>query len=250
MSLASERINTQLELYLTSAITTISCSIGRCLHLSSDYDTFSSAVCGDVVPGMDLYWTLLLIMLAISVLLMYLSLLVASRFVSLEMWKSNRKNPKFDFTGALTRQGYSILWQLVGLSIYIWWIVYLARNEVVREELCPGRGGCCRDCVWGFGTLFLIVAAGVGGVSRGYQIFTIYMTKRESIVCARCVSVFGRTFVSFNISCVTVLCVCVCVCVCVFVITECKAMKYRRYWIDRKKAVNFYTQLTLVFLQV
>ena len=208
VSLASERISTQLELYLTSAITTLSCSIGRCLHLSSDYDTFSSAVCGDVVPGMDLYWTLLLIMLAISVLLMYLSLLVASRFVSLEMWKSNRKNPKFDFTGALTRQGYSILWQLVGLSIYIWWIVYLARNEVVREELCPGRGGCCRDCVWGFGTLFLIAAAGVGGVSRGYQIFTIYMTKRESSVCEMCLCIWTHFCQLQYFMCYCCVCVC------------------------------------------
>ena len=32
--------------------------------------------------------------------------------------------------------------------------------------------------------------------------------------------------------------------------TECKAMKYRRFWIDRRKAVNFYGELTLVFLQV
>ena len=27
-------------------------------------------------------------------------------------------------------------------------------------------------------------------------------------------------------------------------------MKYKRFWIDRKKAVNFYAELTLVFLQV
>ena len=40
-----------------------------------------------------------------------------------------------------------------------------------------------------------------------------------------------------------VLCVC-------YTYTECKAMKYRRFWIDRKKAVNFYGELTLVFLQV
>ena len=31
---------------------------------------------------------------------------------------------------------------------------------------------------------------------------------------------------------------------------ECKVMKYRRFWIDRKKAVNFYGQLGLTFLQV
>ena len=27
-------------------------------------------------------------------------------------------------------------------------------------------------------------------------------------------------------------------------------MKYKRFWIDRNKAVNFYGELTLVFLQV
>ena len=179
---ASEMINSQLELYLNSSISNITCSIGDCRALAQDYDRFSRAVCGEVVPGMDLYWSILLITLALSVLLMYLCLLVASRLVNPEMWKLNRKNPKFYLNGAVVRQGYATLWQLAGLSVYLWWIVYLSRNDFVEREYCSGDRGCCRDCIWGFGTLFFIVSALVGGASRVYQYFTIYMIKSKCAI--------------------------------------------------------------------
>lgn len=171
-------VNIHLERYLNSSISTITCGIGQCRALAANYDGFSAAVCGDVVPGMDLYWSVLLITLAISVLLMFLCLLVASRLVNPDMWKSNRKNPKFYLNSAVVRQSYATLWQLTMLSIYLWWIVYLSRDDFVRREYCSG-GGCCRNCVWGFGALFLIVSVFVGGASQVYQYFTLYSIKSK-----------------------------------------------------------------------
>lgn len=176
--LASENVTAHLELYINSSITNLICDLGSCRVIATDYDTFAAALCGDIVPGMDLYWTLLLIILSMSILLMLLSLLIASRFVSLK--KVNHKNPKFYLSGAVIRQIHGSLWQLLSLAIYLWWVAYVSQDELVQEEFCTGGGtGCCHKCIWAFGIVFILISVGVGGTSRAYQYFTIYTIKSE-----------------------------------------------------------------------
>ena len=202
MALTSEDVTRRLELYINSSITDLTCHVGNCQAIAADYDSFATALCMDVVPGMDLYWTSLLIILAVAILLMLASLLVARRFVSPKMQKSNRKNPKFYLNGAVMRQIHSTLWQLFSLGIYLWWVVHVSQNE---QEFCTeGQTGCCEKCVWVFGTVFVLISVGVGGTSRLYQYFTIYMI-RSMCLCAVC---------ACTCSCVCV-CACVHVCVCV-----------------------------------
>ena len=182
VTLASEVVSGRLELYLNSSITKLTCDVGNCRAIANDYDSFAEALCGDVVPGMDLYWTILLVTLAVSVLLLVLMLLVASRFVSLEMQKSNRKKPKFYLDGAVVRQVRGTLWQLISVAVYLWWVVYVNQDEVVGQGFCrEGEAGCCKQCVWAFGCVFLVASVAVGGVSRTYQYFTIYMIKSMHI---------------------------------------------------------------------
>ena len=175
-------VGQQLEKYLNSTIINISCNIGTCRNLATDYDAFAGAVCGDVIPGLDLYWTGLLITLSISFMLMILSLLVASRFISLELWKSHRKNPKFYLNSAVMRQLYSSLWQFVSITIYLWWLVHVSQDSLTENESCSMESGrrqarCCLKCVLVFGIIFLVLSGVVGGVSRIYQYFTLYMIK-------------------------------------------------------------------------
>lgn len=168
----------QLDLFINSSITNLICYLGDCRDIATDYDTFAAALCGDIVPGMDLYWTLLLIILSMSILLMLLSLLLASRFVSLE--NTNHNNPKFYLSGAVMRQVHGSLWQVLSLAIYLWWVVYISQDELVKQEFCDGGGaGCCQKCIWAFGIVFILISVGAGGASRVYQYFTIYTIKSE-----------------------------------------------------------------------
>ena len=185
MTLTSEDVNRQLDHYIDSSISTLSCDLGNCRVLADDYDKFSAAVCGDVVPGMDLYWTTLLMILSVSVLLMLTTLLVASRFVSLEIEKSNRKNPKFYLNGAVMRQARGTLLQLISLAVYLWWVVHVSQDSHAQQEFCTGaQASCCEKCVWVFGVVFLLLSVAVGGCSRAYQFFTIYMIKSMFITPA------------------------------------------------------------------
>ena len=194
VTIAAQQVNRQLELFINSTISTLTCHLGNCYQLAKDYQDFASATCGDVVPGMDIYWTSLMIILTISLVIMPLSLLLASRFISLEMEKSNRKNPNFYLVGAIMRQVRGSLWFVFSLSVYLWWVVYVSRDEELYERLCRGsQAACCEKCVWVFGIIFLFISVGVGGVSRAYQYFTIYMIKSMCHVMDRACHVIGTT---------------------------------------------------------
>ena len=133
-----------------------------------------------------------MIILAVSLLIMPLSLLLASRFISLEMEKSNRKNPNFYLVGAIMRQVRGSLWFIFSLSVYLWWVVYVSHDEDLHERFCSGsQAACCDKCVWVFGIIFLLISVGVGGVSRAYQYFTIYMIKSMCHVMDRACHVTG-----------------------------------------------------------
>lgn len=200
MVLASEDVTARLEHYITSSITDLTCHLGDCQDIAIGYDSFAAALCGDIVPGMDLYWTILLIILVMSILLMLLSLLLASRFVSLEVQKMNHKNPKFYLNGAVMRQVHGTLWQLLSLAIYLWWVVHVSRDELVQEDFCEGGGaGCCQKCVWGFGIVFILISVGVGGGSRAYQYFILYTIKSTCV--SECIHLHVHVHVS-HISCV------------------------------------------------
>jgi len=142
------------------------------------YDQFSSAVCGDVVPGMDIYWTSLILILVLSLLIVLLSLLLASRFIDLDE-KANR-SAKFHLTSVIIRQLRATFWLILSISINLWLVIHISRDDHFHSRYCRDTpSSCCASCVWGFGILFLLLAIAVGGVSRVYQGIVVYRIKSE-----------------------------------------------------------------------
>ena len=92
MHLAANRVTSELSSYTSLARGILLCETGFCYSLAVKYDRVSSALCNDVVQGMDVYWVTLAIILALSLTVMFVSLILASRFIDLELEKSNRNN--------------------------------------------------------------------------------------------------------------------------------------------------------------
>ena len=209
------------------------CKTGFCRPLSIKYDQFSSALCNDVVQGMDVYWVTLAIVLALSLTVMLISLILASRFIDLELEKSNRNNRyRFHLVSAVIRQTRAVFWFLLSIAVNLWLVVIISRDEYFHEVFCASQPvGCCPTCVWAFGIVFLFLSFVLGGIGRGYQCVVLH--RINSMLCFSMV-------VYHIISCD-------CHVTCVF--AEFEVMKLRKYWMDKKKATQFYAQL-IHFIQV
>lgn len=181
MANASLTVKSELENYAQETRTALRCNTGFCHFIAEISDQFSSAICVDIVPGMDLLWTSLLTILALSLTVIPLVLLLASRFIDLAPDKSNR-NAKFHLLDAIIRQIRATFWLVLSISIDIWLVVAVSRDEYFHNEYCKEAGpGCCPRCVWGLGILFILLSSAVGGISRAYQCVIIYRIKSESI---------------------------------------------------------------------
>ena len=172
-------VNEDLSMYEVSTRDSLRCDTGHCHTLTLTYDDFASAVCGDIVPGMDIYWTALIVIFVISLLMNLFSLLLASRFIDLELEKANR-SPKFHLSDAIIRQLRATFWLLLSISINMWFVAAVSHDDYFHEEYCRGASsGCCASCVVGFGILLIILACVVGGTFRVYQCVIIYRIKSE-----------------------------------------------------------------------
>ena len=187
VTLAARQVNTTLDSFTSSVKNTLLCETGFCLPLSIKYDQFSSAVCNDVVQGMDVYWVTLAIVLALSLVVMLISLILASRFIDLELEKSNRNN-RFHLTSAVIRQIRAMFWFLLSISINLWLVVVISRDRYFHEVYCVDQpAGCCPTCVWGFGILFLLLSFVMGGVGRGYQCVILHRINSMLTMYHNCV---------------------------------------------------------------
>ena len=190
---AAVRVNANLSNFLTTTRHTLACETGTCRSLVTKYHQFSSALCTDVVPGMDVYWVSLLVIVSISLVVIPLSLFLASRFINLELEKTNR-SMKFHLTSSVIRQCRAIFWILLSISVNLALVVSMSKDEFFHGVCQSSSPGCCARCVWGFGVLFLILATLVGGVSRVYQSVLLYRIKSE---CHLSHSQYMQCFCSF-----------------------------------------------------
>ena len=172
--LAANTVISGLANFTSSTKEALLCDTGFCHNLSNKYYQFSSALCDDVVQGMDLYWTTLIVILPLSLIVVLLSLLLAYRFIDLELEKSNR-NSRFNLSSAVIRQIRAMFWFLLSNIVNLWLVVVISRDSYFRKAYCRSQPpGCCPNCVWGFGILFLIVSFFMGGVGRVYQCVVLY----------------------------------------------------------------------------
>ncbi len=178
---ASIRVNNALTTYIDDTRTRIRCEIGRCLSLAEKYDLFTSALCADIVPGMDIYWTSLVIILSISIVLIPLGLLLASRFIDLDFEKASDKSATFHQAEAIILQLRAFVWLMFSISINLWLVGTISRDRRFHDE-CAGTSECCASCVWGFGVVFAILSILVGGATQIYQCVVIYRIKSESML--------------------------------------------------------------------
>lgn len=164
-------------LFTSTAVQTLRCRTGSCRTLYDLYAQFSAAVCQRVVPGLDLYWASLLSILTLTLCIMALSLLLASRFIDFKQDRSS----KFHLIGSAVRQARGLFWFLLGVAINTWLVVAIAMDEYFHEVFCVGGsvGSCCPVCVWAFGIVFLLVSVIVGGVSRAYQCTILHRLSSE-----------------------------------------------------------------------
>ena len=176
MHLAATNVTSELSNFTSLARDILLCETGFCRPLAVKYDHFSSALCNDVVQGMDVYWVTLAIVLALSLTVMLVSLILASRFIDLELEKSNRNNRyRFHLTSAVIRQIRAMFWFLLGNVINLWLVIVISQDEYFHEVFCVSQpAGCCPTCVWGFGILFLLLSFVMGGIGRGYQCVVLH----------------------------------------------------------------------------
>ncbi len=174
----SIKVNDALTDYLDTTRTSLRCDIGRCLSLTELYDQFSSALCAEVVPGMDVYWSSLVILLSLSILLTPIGLLLASRFIDLDFQKGTDRSSAFHQSEAIVRQLRGGFWLIFSIAVDLWLVGAISNDEELRDR-CAGSPGCCSSCIWGFGILFAILSILVGGASWLYQCVIIYRIKSE-----------------------------------------------------------------------
>lgn len=174
MSLAANAVIRKLGNFTSSAKESLLCDTGFCNDLSNKFYQFSSALCNDVLQGMDLYWTTLIVILSLSLVVVLISLILAYRFIDLELEKSNRNN-KFHLTSAIIRQIRAIFWFLLSNVCYLWLVVVISQDDYFHEAYCRSQPPeCCPTCVWGFGIFFLIVLSLLGGAGRAYQCLVLF----------------------------------------------------------------------------
>ncbi len=178
MSVALQNITQQLLDYSSSSQHSLHCHTGSCLPLASLFDQFATAFCTELVPGVDIYWTTLLAILTLSLLILPLSLFLASRFIDPDLKESMAK--KFHFWGSVLEQLQALSWLFLSLGIALWFVVTVATDEFFLTKFCDAADSiCCVQCVWGMGVVFLLLAAIVGGASRIYQCVIIHRITRE-----------------------------------------------------------------------
>ncbi|KAL5464110.1 hypothetical protein EMCRGX_G033076 [Ephydatia muelleri] len=208
---AAIQANQMLYSYETTARSQLQCGLGTCSSLPSLFSSFSSAVCGDVVQGMDVLWTSLLATLSFSLLALLLTVALAGRLIDVQLEKSLRnKLTRFDIANTAIEQLSSTLWLLIGVAVSAWFVAVVFEGQGVYGEGGCGLG-CCYACVEAFGAVFLGLSALTGGGSHMYQGIILYRL---------------RELESSNVG-----------------------VKARRFWLERKKAVHFYGQLCQFFLQ-
>ena len=172
--LAADTVIRELGNFTSSAKESLLCETGFCHDLSNKFYQFSSALCNDVVQGMDLYWTTLIVILSLSLVVVLVSLILAYRFIDLGLEKSNRNN-KFHLSSAIIRQIRAMFWFLLSNVCYLWLVVVISLDGYFQEAYCRSQPTeCCPKCVWAFGIVFLIVLFLVGGAGRAYQWVVLY----------------------------------------------------------------------------
>ena len=166
-------------MFISATINTLRCETGSCHALFDLYTQFSAAVCHSVVPGLDIYWASLLAILCMTLSIMALSLVLASRFVD---FKQDRTN-KFHLIGSGVRQARGLFWFLLGVSVNTWLVVAIATDDYFHEVFCESgsSNGCCPVCVWAIGIVFLVLSVVVGGVSRVYQCAILHRLSSECL---------------------------------------------------------------------
>lgn len=175
MVVGATTIKANISDYISNTTNSLICETGSCHFIPELYDQFSSALCQDVVPGLDLYWVSLMGILAFALCIMILSLFLASRFMDLALEKSSRGS-KFHLTSSVIRQTRAILWLALGLAMNSWLVVAISKDTHFHSIFCSeaSAGGCCSVCVWIFGIVFLVLSLIVGGVSRVYQCIILH----------------------------------------------------------------------------
>lgn len=173
VSLASSAANSRLRSFTSSSRQTLQCQTGVCRSLAVMFDQFSALFCLDVVPGFDVFWTTLIVILTLSLLILPLALLLACKFINFELEKSMAK--KFHLSSSLMRQFRAFFWLALSLSVCLWVTIAVFVDDYFQQMFCMNGGpGCCSLCVGVSGALFLVVATLVGGVSHVYQCVLIY----------------------------------------------------------------------------
>ncbi len=176
--MALDNVTQQLLDYSSSSQQTLQCQAGSCLSLATLFDQFTTAFCTELVPGIDIYWTTLLAILTLSLLILPLSLFLASRFIDPDLKEAMAK--KFHLWSSVLEQLRALSWLLLSLGIALWFVVTVATDEFFLTRFCDGANSiCCVQCVWGVGVVFILLAAIVGGVLRVYQCVIIYRITRE-----------------------------------------------------------------------
>lgn len=171
---AAIQANQMLYSYETTARSQLQCGLGTCSSLPSLFSSFSSAVCGDVVQGMDVLWTSLLATLSFSLLALLLTVALAGRLIDVQLEKSLRnKLTRFDIANTAIEQLSSTLWLLIGVAVSAWFVAVVFEGQGVYGEGGCGLG-CCYACVEAFGAVFLGLSALTGGGSHMYQGIILY----------------------------------------------------------------------------
>ena len=155
----------------------LTCHVGSCSSLPQLSDQFSSSMCREVVQGFDLYWSSLVGVLAVTLCIMCLSLVLATRFVEHRRYKSNR----FYVTGAVVRQVRAFLWFLLGLLANTWLVLGISQDQYFHDMFCSHAAlpGCCPMCVWILGVVFLLLSFIAGSISRIYQCVVLQRLSSE-----------------------------------------------------------------------
>ena len=166
----------------TAARASVQCDTGKCVDVSLLAVQFSSSVCQDVLQGLDVHWAALFILFLLSLLAVILVLFLTNRFVDVELERrsSRNKTNRISLMDTLVSQLQGTVWLLFSLSVDLWWVVSVEKDEYFHAH-CTGEegAGCCASCVWGFGLTFLLISIIAGSSSQIYQSIIIYQLHSE-----------------------------------------------------------------------
>ena len=174
VTFAALAVNQNHSDYRSRTSHSLQCETGSCHSLYLLHTQLTSAVCDQLVPGLDVYWTSLMAVLCVGLCVMALSLLLASRLVDFKLDKPN----KLHIVSSSIRQARAISWYLVGVGVNTWLVVAVALDEYLAEVVCAD-GGCCAECVWIFGVIFLLLSVVLGAASHFYQCVMLHRLTSE-----------------------------------------------------------------------